>query len=283
MTRHVIGRGTQTMLWLVIWEVNWCQRWLHPWYEILRYRAGINQPAWLDWGRDKRMLPDTPFIRSNVILLQISAFFLCSVRLRCGWFQPDYSLPPAELIFRVPAGDLMPPLSRDSWSLKDGIMTSYLLSLAPLPPLFINRKSYEHLGPFVAPMFHIFVVEPISIWLLLFAPLSADEGTNSRSCFLAWHNCDRRFLTFLAILEDWNLLSLNPRQKMNKLSRNKNVFILFCFWDICDFAAFVYQRCSSTAVSRTCGAHSPHGLDACGGIEVGYSFWGVRGVREQLF
>ena len=251
MTRHVIGRGTQSMRWLVIWEANWCQRWLHPWYEILRYRAGINQPAWLDWGRDKRMLPDTPFIRSNVILLQISAFFLCSVRLRCGWFQPDYSLPPAELIFRVPAGDLMPPLSRDSWSLKDGIMTSYLLSLAPLPPLFINRKSNEYLGPFVAPMFHIFVVEPISIWLLLFAPLSADEGTNSRSCFLAWHNCDRRFLTFLAILEDWNLLSLNPRQKMSKFSRNKYVFILFRFWNILWFCSF----CISEMQLNSCISH----------------------------
>ena len=43
------------------------------------------------------------------------------------------------------------------------------------------------------------------------------------------HNCDRRFLTFLAILENWNLLSLNPFQKMNEFSQNKFVFILFRF------------------------------------------------------
>ena len=67
-------------------------------------QESINRPG-LDWGRGKRMLPDTPFIRSNVTVLQISACFLCSARWsRCCWFQPDYSLSPAELIFRVPAG-----------------------------------------------------------------------------------------------------------------------------------------------------------------------------------
>ena len=77
MTCYVIGRGTPTMRWLVIWETDWCQRRLHPWYEIFGVmQESINRTS-LDWGRGRSMLPDAPFIMSNAILLKISPFHIC--------------------------------------------------------------------------------------------------------------------------------------------------------------------------------------------------------------